>query len=198
MIVGLFPQKPHHAVGFDPHQDRLAVEEDLIETADQHQRPAGAIQLLENLTCGVSRGLDPAMNRRATGTRLGSQENRQQDADLAVAKPHGHGRHGELLLLGQRKLDGLKEPVPQLGVFLAEGFVSPGSVPPRRSAAVFGLDGRFHLFGMVVDGLAAAAGLLGLLCDGAVAAAEARGGIGDPTTKGMVHMGMGPFVCGSG
>ena len=38
-IVGLLPQKPHHACGLDPHQDRSAVEEDLIETADQHQRP---------------------------------------------------------------------------------------------------------------------------------------------------------------
>ena len=39
---------------------------------------------------------------------------------------------------------------------------------PRRSAAVFGFDGRFHFSSMVVDALATAAGLLGLLSDGAV------------------------------
>ena len=60
MIVGLFPQKPHHARGFDPHQDRLAMEEDFVETAHQHQRPAGAIQLLENHARGDSRRLGPS------------------------------------------------------------------------------------------------------------------------------------------
>ena len=103
---------------------------------------------------------------------------------MVEAQPHGHGRHGELLLLGQRKLDGLEQPVPQLGVFLAEGFVLPDQFLPGRSAAVFGLDGGHDLLGMVVDALAAAAGLLGLLGDSAVGAREARGGIGDPANEG--------------
>ena len=123
--------------------------------------------MLENLTRSFSSGLEPAMNRRATGTHLGPQKNRQQDADLAVAEPHGHGRHGELLLLGRRKLDGLEQPVPQLGVFLAEGFVFLEEFRPRSSAAMFGLDGRFHFLSMIVDALATAAGLLGPLSDGA-------------------------------
>ncbi len=61
------------------------MEEDLIETADQHQRFAGVIQLLENLTRGFSSGLDPAMNRRATGIGLGTEEDRQQDQGLVEA-----------------------------------------------------------------------------------------------------------------
>ncbi len=45
-----------------------------------------------------------------------------------------------------------------------EGFVSPDQFCLAcRSAAVFGLDGRFHLLSMVVDALPTAAGLLGLL-----------------------------------
>jgi hypothetical protein len=165
-VIGRFlPQKPHHALGIDPHQDRSAVEKDLIETADQHQHPAAAIQSLEDRTGGFPGGLDPAMNRRATRTRHGPQEKRQQVMNLAVAEPHAHALGGEHLLLGRSKLDGLVQPVPQLGIFPAEGGEFPVLFLVCRSAAVSVLDGRFHLSSMVVDGLPTAVGLLGLRCD---------------------------------
>ncbi len=89
-----------------------------------------------------------------------------------------------MLLLGQRKLDRLEEPLPQLCVFQPECFVYPDEFRPRRSATVFGLDGSTYLLGMVIDALAAAARVLGLLSDSAVGTREARRSIGDPTTEG--------------
>ena len=74
-----------------------------------------------------------------------------------MAKSHGHGRYGELLQLGQRKLDGVKEPVPQLGVFLSAGLVFLHKLCPHRSTAMFTFDSRFHLLSMIIDALAAAA-----------------------------------------
>jgi hypothetical protein len=71
-----------------------------------------------------------------------------------------------------------------LGIFLAESFVLLEEFRPCRSAAVFGLDGRFHFFSMVVDGLPTAADLLGLLCGRVARAPEACGGIGNPTAEG--------------
>ena len=67
---------------------------------------------------------------------------------------------------------------------LSEGFDSRDQLRPSRSAAMFGLDGRFHLLGMVVDALAAAAGISGFLGYGAVGSRQARGGIGDPVNEG--------------
>jgi hypothetical protein len=171
-------------LGSTPHQDRFAVEEDLIETADQHQPFAVAIESLENHTRGFSRGLDPAMHRGATGTRLSAQENHQQDHDLVMAEPHGQGGDRERLLLDQRKVNGLEQPFPHLSEFPTQGGVLPDQFLIGRSAAVLGLDGRFHLLSMVIDGLPTAVGLLGLGCDRAARAVEACGGIGDPTAEG--------------
>jgi hypothetical protein len=69
-----------------------------------------------------------------------------------------------VLLLGQRKIDGLEQPFPQLRVFQVECFVYPDEFRPRRSATVFGLDGSTYLLAMVIDALAAAASDL-LICD---------------------------------
>ena len=124
------------------------------------------------------------MHRRATGSGGGAQEEGQQDQGLVEAQAHGQGRDGKLLLLGQRELDGLAEPVPELGVFAAEGVVLLDQLLAGGSAAVLGLDGGQHLLGMVVSALAATAVLFGGGGDGAVGAGPARGGIGDPTSKG--------------
>ena len=136
------------------------------------------------------------MNRRATGTRHDPQEKRQPVMDLAVAEPHAHALGGEHLLLGQRKLDGLIQPVPQLSIFPAEGGVFPSQFLMGRSAAVFSRDGRFYLLSMVVDGLPTALGLLGLLCDRTAQATETCGGIGDPTAEGYLAHGGGSFCVG--
>jgi hypothetical protein len=74
---------------------------------------------------------------------------------LVEAQAHGQGGHGELLLLGQGELDGLEQPVPELGVLPAEGGVFLDQLLTGGSAAVFGLDGGQDLVGMVVDALAA-------------------------------------------
>ena len=104
-----------------------------------------------------------------------------------------------MLLLGQRKLDGLEQPLPQLCVFQPECFVYSDEFRPRRSAAVFGLDGRTDLMGVVIDALAAAACFLGLLSDSAAETREARRGIGDPTTEDLwCAWGVSPFVYGLG
>src|SRR5262249_45697903 len=104
-------------------------------------------------------------------------------AGLVEAQAHGQRGDGELLLLGRGELDGLEQPVPELGVLLAEGRVVREELLPGGSAGVLGRDGRQDFAGMVVDALAAATGLLGLLGGRAPVAAEPRGGIGDPTAK---------------
>jgi hypothetical protein len=121
--------------------------------------------------------------RGATGSRDGTQDDVQQDPGLVEAEAHGQSRHGELLLLGQRELDGPEEPVPQLGVLSAEDFVLAEQFLAGWSTAVLGLDGGQDLLGMVVRALAAAARLLGLLSDSAVGARQARSGIGDPANE---------------
>src|SRR5205814_4045856 len=116
-------------------------------------------QPLEDGTGGLGGGLAPAMHGRATGSRRGAQEDGQQYDDWVEAQAHGPGGHGELLLLGPGELDGLEQPVPELGVLLAERRIFLEQWLPRRSVAVLGLDGGQDLLGMVVDTLAATAGL---------------------------------------
>jgi hypothetical protein len=183
-IVGLLPHEPHQAVGLDADQDYSAVEEDLIEAADQDQRPAGAIEWPEDPAGGGGCGLAPTMVRRTTRGGAGAQEDGQQGEDLVEAQAHGQGGDGELHLLGRRELDGLGLPVPELGVLAAEGLVLWDQFVPSGPAAMLGLDGGQDLPGMIVGALAATAGLPGLLGDGAVGSGEAGGGIGDPADKG--------------
>ena len=102
------------------------------------------------------------MNGGATGTSRRAQEERQQGQDLVEAQAHGQGRRGEFLLLGRWELDGLEQPVPELGVLVAEEIVLLNQFLSSRSATVLGFNGGQNLLGMIVDALAATAGLLGL------------------------------------
>ena len=66
-IVGLVPEEPGHAGRLDADQHGTATEEDLIEAADQDQRPALSVEVLED-TCRLLSGrLDPALDRGAPG-----------------------------------------------------------------------------------------------------------------------------------
>ena len=103
---------------------------------------AGAIESLEDPAGGGGGGLDPAMNASsdrdmpAAPRRMASKSQ-----DLVEAQAHGQGGDGELLLLGQGELDGLEQPVPELGVLAAEGLVLSDQFLSGGSAAVLGLDG---------------------------------------------------------
>ena len=99
------------------------MEEDFIETTDHDQGLGRLVQSLEDGTGGLAGGLDPAMNSRSTRSGRDAQEDGQQDDDLVEAQAHGQGGQSELLLLGERELDGLEQPLPELGVLPAEGFV---------------------------------------------------------------------------
>src|SRR5262249_14417759 len=93
------------------------------------------------------------------------------------------GRDGELLLLGQGKLDGLAQPVPELGVLPAEGLVLPDQFVSGGPTIVLGLDGGQDLLGMVVDALTAATVPLSLLSDPTRGTGEPSSGMGDPANK---------------
>lgn len=159
------------------------MEEDLVETTDQDQGLGRVVQPLEDDTSGRAGGLDPARHGRATASRHSAQEDGQQDQDWVEAQAHGQGRHGKLLWRGQWELDGLEQPVPELGVLAAEGFILPDQLLSGGSAAVLGLDSGQDLVGMVVDALATAS-LLGVVGDGAAGSPEPSSGTGDPTSKG--------------
>ena len=160
------------------------MEEDLIEAAHQHQRLAPPIEVLQDALRCLPGGLDPALNRGATGACLRAQDQRQQDEDLIEAQAHRRGRDGELVLLGRGELDGLSQPVPESRILLAEVLSLLDQFGARRPAGVLGLDGGLDLLGMVVDSLSAAVGGLGLMSDVAVHAGQARRGIGDPGRDG--------------
>ena len=77
-IVGLVPEEPGHARGFDADQRGTAVEEDLIEAADQDQRPALPIEVLQDASRRDPGGLDPASECAASGAYLRAQDQGQQ------------------------------------------------------------------------------------------------------------------------
>src|SRR5208337_2268914 len=54
-IRSMRSQDPRHAVRFDAHQDRLAVEENLVEAARNHQTAAGLIQVIQYSACRLCR-----------------------------------------------------------------------------------------------------------------------------------------------
>src|SRR5512135_359408 len=190
-IIDLLAEEPDHAGRFHPHQDRAVMEEDLIEAANQDQRPALPVEVLEDTGRLLSGRLDPALDRRSTGACFGAQDQGQQGEDLIEAQAHRRGRDGELVLLARGELDGLSEPVPESGILLAEALVLLDQFGVRRSAGVLGLDGGLDLLGVVVDGLSATLGRLGLTGDFAVHAGEARGGVGDPGCQGYLEHGVG-------
>ena len=142
------------------------MEEDLIEAADQDQRLAPPIEVLQDPPRRDPGGLDPAVERGSTGACLRPQDQRQQDEDLIEAQAHGRGRDGELVLLVRGELDGLSQPFPEPRILLAEVVrILLDQFGTRRPAGVLGRDGGLDLLGMVVDGLSAAVGGLGLMGD---------------------------------
>ena len=196
-VVGLLAEEPGHAGGLDAHQHGAAVEEDLIEAADQDQRPAPRIEGLQDASRRQPRGFDPAVQRGTTGAGLLAEDQGQQDEDLVEAQPHRRGGDGELALLARGELDGLSEPVPELGILLTEVLILLDQLGPRRSPVVRVLDGGLDLLGMIVDGLSATVGDLGLAGDIAISAGQSGRGVGDPGGEGYLEHGVGLLECGS-
>ena len=94
-----------------------------IEAADQDQRPALSVEVLEDTRRLLSGHLDPALGRGAPGAGLFAQDDRQQDEDLVEAQAHRRGRDAELVSLARGELDGLSQPVPEPSILLSEVFV---------------------------------------------------------------------------
>jgi hypothetical protein len=188
-IRGLLPQEPNHAGWLDADQDRAAVKEDLIETADQHQASALDVEVLEDASGHPSGRLDPAPQGAATGARLRTEDQSQEDEDLVAAQTHRDRRDSELLLFGVGELDGLSQPLPELSVLLAETLVVLDQFGTRRPPGVFGLDCGMDLSRVVVDGLSATVDIPRLVSDIAIRAGPARGRIGDPNHDGYLEHG---------
>jgi hypothetical protein len=69
-VVGLLAEEPGHARRLDADEHGATVEEDLIEAADQDQRPAPRIEGLQDASRRQGRGFDPAVQRGTTGAGL--------------------------------------------------------------------------------------------------------------------------------
>ena len=85
---------------------------------------------------------------------------------MGQAQSHGQGHRGELVLLDQGEVDGQRQPIPKLGVFLAQDLVLLDQLFSGQAARVFRDHGGMDLLRTVVDALAAAMDLLGLVRDG--------------------------------
>src|SRR4051794_23577393 len=167
------------------------MEEDFVEAADQHERLASRIEVLQDLTRGLAGGFHPAVDRGTTGAGLCAEDQGQQDEDLVEAQPHRTGGDGELALLARWEVDGRSEPVPELGILVTEVLIPRDQLGPRRPPVVRALDGGLNLLGMIVDGLSATVGESGLAGDFAVDAGQSRGGVGDPGGEGYHEHGVG-------
>ena len=89
-------------------QDGTTVEEgDLIEAADQDQRPAPRVEGPQDTPGRQPGGLDPAVHRGATGAGPRPQDQGEQGEDLVEAQAHRGGGDGELVLLEDGEFDGL-------------------------------------------------------------------------------------------
>ena len=132
------------------------------------------------------------MQGRAAGAGRGAQDEGQEDEDLVEAQAHRGGGDGELLPSGLGEVDGLREPVPELGILVAEGLELVEELRPRRSAGMLGLDGGLDLLGMVVDGLSATVGPLGLGGDVAVRPGRQAAALAIQVATGILSMGGGP------
>lgn len=113
------------------------------------------------------------------GDLISGQEDTQKPFDLPQAHAHGEGRGRELL-----ELVLVEEDVG------ASRRLRRGDCRGTRLLIGWGLWRRliaeplFELAGVLVDGLAAAAGLLGLAGDGAVPTREDGGGVEDSGANG--------------
>ena len=187
----LLAQEPGHARRLDAHQHGAAVEEDLVEAADQDQGPASRIEPGQDPAGRHAGGPVPPPDRGPRGGPPRPQDQDQQDADLGRAQAHRRGRRGEPLLLPRGELDGRVDPPPEPVILVAEGPVLADQLLAGRAVGILGRDGGVDLAGLIVDGLTTAAGLTCLGGDGATGVAEAGGRIGDPTHKGYgAHRGV--------
>ena len=165
----LLAQEPGHARRLDAHQHGAAVEEDLVEAADQDQGPAARIERARTRPAATPAAWiqRPIVDRE--GASLRPQEG-QQDADLgrgSAPSPRPWRRTPAALAAGNSMAR--VEPVPELGRSRGGG---PGSLPDQllagRAVGRLGpTDGVEDLAGMIVDGLTAAADVTGLAGDGA-------------------------------
>ena len=64
------------------------------------------------------------------GQAVLAQDQGEQDEDLVEAQPHRRGGDGELALLVRGELDGLGEPVPELGILVTEVLILLDQVGP--------------------------------------------------------------------
>ena len=110
---------------------------------------------------------------------------------MVEAQPHRRGGDGELPLLDRGEFDRLGEPVPELGILLAEVLILLDQLGTSGPALVLGHDGGLDLTGVIRDGLSAAVDAVGLVGDMAVGAIQAGGGVGDPSRDGHLEHGMG-------
>ena len=78
----LLAQEPGHARRLDAHQHGAAVEEDLVEAADQDQGPAARIEPGQDPAGRHAGGPVPPADGGPRGGRLRPQDQDQQDADL--------------------------------------------------------------------------------------------------------------------
>jgi hypothetical protein len=101
----------------------------------------------------------------------------------AQAQAQGRRGGGELLLLRLGALQGLRQPLPQLLVLLAELLHLPQQGVPVGAGRLGLLEGVLDLGGVVVNGLATTAGLLRLLGNRAVTAEQGGGGVADPSEQ---------------
>jgi hypothetical protein len=179
-IVPAPAQEPGHARRLDAHQDGPAVEEDLIQAADQDQGVAAAIQGLQDASGATAGGLHDPVQGRPAGAGHATDDDRQQGGDLAEAQPHRGGRDGELVPFGLGEVDRLLQPVPELGVLGLEGLDPVEELLPWGADTMLGGDGVLDLLGVVVDGLPAAPGVACPPGDISAGPGEDGGGIGDP------------------
>src|SRR5438270_265206 len=96
----------------------------------------------------------------------------------------GGGGAGELVPPGLGEVDGLPQPVPELGVLGLERPETTEQLLSRRSAVMLGQDGVLDLAGVVVDSLPAAQGVARPQGDVPPGPGEDGGGIGDPGRQG--------------
>jgi hypothetical protein len=95
------------------------------------------------------------MNGRAGARCFGSEKNHHQFSDLAVAKSHGRGSQGVLLLFGRGELDSLVQPFAELPVFLEQGIPLLYQRVLSSSASAFRFHSCFDFTGVDVYSLAA-------------------------------------------
>src|SRR5256884_3106035 len=110
-------RQPRQADGLNTHQNGLAMQEDFVQTQDQHEALASPIEDLQDATRLLSALLHPAPHRGLAGHHTAGPYHRQQDHYLGQAQPHGRTRRRELTLFGLTEVFGLRPGVPKGLIF---------------------------------------------------------------------------------